>query len=86
MDATWPTTPEIGSEDDANSEEGANKNEGSGQAEHEKSSTADHTSNDDDKEEYGNMAVDNFNVSSDANSDFDSDEVLSGDEAIIHMN
>jgi len=30
--------------------------------------------------------VDNFNVSSDANSDFDSDEVLSGDEAIIHMN
>jgi len=43
---------------------------------------ADHNSNED-EEEYGNMEVGDFEQSSVADSDFDSDEVLSGDEDII---
>jgi len=58
-------------------------NEGS-EADDGKSQTAIHASSDEDEEEYGNMAVDNFDLSDNADSDFDSDEVLSGDEAILH--
>jgi hypothetical protein len=83
VDATWPTVRTNDDSDDADAEEDAQGNEGS-EADDGKSQTAVHASSDEDEEEYGNMAVDNFDLSDNADSDFDSDEVLSGDEAILH--
>jgi hypothetical protein len=80
-DATWPTVLKDDDGDDADVEEDAEGNEGE-QPDDGKSETAVNDSSEKDEEEYGNMAVDDFEVSDSADSDFDSDEVLSGDEAI----
>lgn len=83
MDAAWPTILKCVDDDD-NEEEVV---QGDGESDDEKSQTTvdtsgDESDSDSDDDAYGNMAVDDFDVSSTADSDFDSDEVLSGDEAI----
>jgi hypothetical protein len=78
-DATWPTVP-VNSDDDESDDEGDTRDSEDRDG---KRAIADvNEDGEEDGEEYGNMAVDDFEVSDSADSDFDCDEVLSGDEDI----